>query len=181
VPSARQSRRGKREREDLEEILTGTRATVIAALTLPCGCCKRGPICLSLALVLLIEDDPGVRTGLKRILTSLGYDVTTAGDGVEGLQSFRTSKPDVVITDLIMPNQGGLVTIAAIKGESPETPIIAISGESGGDASLRAARVLGAVATLEKPILLETLAEALGKALAKEEGRREKGEGESRN
>jgi DNA-binding response OmpR family regulator len=78
--------------------------------------------------VLVIDDDHLVRYTLQRILRSKGYDVVTASDGARGMAVFRNESPDVVITDIIMPEQEGIETIAQIRNERSEVKIIAISG-----------------------------------------------------
>lgn len=78
--------------------------------------------------VLVIDDDHLVRYTLSRILQRNGYDVVTASDGKRAMTVFRDERPDVVITDIIMPEQEGIQTILMIRGERPEVKIIAISG-----------------------------------------------------
>ena len=78
--------------------------------------------------VLVIDDDHRVRYTLSRILQLNGYDVVTASDGKRAMTVFRNERPDVVIADIIMPEQEGIQTILMIRGERPEVKIIAISG-----------------------------------------------------
>jgi DNA-binding response OmpR family regulator len=78
--------------------------------------------------VLVIDDDHLVRYTLSRILQLNGYDVVTASDGKRAMTVFRNERPDVVIADIIMPEQEGIQTILMIRGERPEVKIIAISG-----------------------------------------------------
>ena len=78
--------------------------------------------------VLVIDDDHRVRYTLSRILQLNGYDVVTASDGKRAMTVFRYERPDVVIADIIMPEQEGIQTILMIRGERPEVKIIAISG-----------------------------------------------------
>jgi CheY-like chemotaxis protein len=103
--------------------------------------------------ILVIDDDALSRTTILAILEDEGYSVTCAVDGRHGLAAFRKSRPDLVITEIIMPEKEGLETIIAIRAEWPEGAIIAISG--GGRRKntdfLKMAKKLGADATLEKP------------------------------
>lgn len=103
--------------------------------------------------ILVIDDDPLVRKTLRVILEDEGYSVRCAKDGRDGLAAFREGPPDLVITDIIMPEQEGLETIMAIRSAWPEGAIIAISG--GGRIQyadiLHAAKRLGADAILAKP------------------------------
>jgi DNA-binding response OmpR family regulator len=78
--------------------------------------------------VLIIDDDPLVRYTLSKILQRSGYDVVTAADGKRGMLLLREEHPDVVITDIIMPEQEGIDTIIQIRRERPGIKILAISG-----------------------------------------------------
>jgi len=78
--------------------------------------------------ILLIDDDPLVLHTLSRILRDSGDTVLTAPDGYRGMRLFRAEHPDVVITDIVMPDQEGLGTIREMRQERPESKIIAISG-----------------------------------------------------
>src|SRR5438105_4781478 len=104
-----------------------------------------------MARILIIEDDPQVRAMLEAFVRSAGHEVSVSEDGQQGTTSFRKKPADVVITDLVMPNQDGIETIVAFKKEFPKVPIIAMSGGSARDPILSAATKLGAVAILEKP------------------------------
>ena len=103
--------------------------------------------------ILVIEDNPIVRNTVMRILQSAGYSVVTAGDGLQGFAEFRKEQPDLVISDIIMPQQDGIGTIRQILAERPGTKIIAISGGGriGNTDFLQIARKMGAVDALQKP------------------------------
>lgn len=107
-----------------------------------------------MARILLIDDDDQIRTMLKRMLEKAGYgDVEEAGDGHIGMKLFRRQPFDLVITDLIMPNQEGIETIMELTGTYPRTKIIAMSGGGRVDPQgyLEMAGNLGASRTLSKP------------------------------
>jgi DNA-binding response OmpR family regulator len=112
--------------------------------------------------ILVIEDDPLVRTALRRALKQNGYDVCEARDGKEGLSRFQEEAPDLVITDIIMPNMDGFETIIELRRSAPDTKVVAISGggHMRGEDYLGVAHRLGAAKTLVKPfgsdVLLET-------------------------
>jgi CheY-like chemotaxis protein len=78
--------------------------------------------------ILVIDDNVVVRNTIIQMLESEGYEVVSAEDGRRGLSVFRSEKPDLVITDIIMPEKEGIETIRDIRGEAPDTKIIAISG-----------------------------------------------------
>ena len=103
--------------------------------------------------ILVIEDNPIVRNTVMRILQSAGYTVVTANDGLQGFDMFRKEQPDLVISDIIMPQQEGIGTIRQILAERPGTKIIAISGGGriGNTDFLQIARKMGAIDALQKP------------------------------
>ncbi|HEX4194535.1 MAG TPA: response regulator [Stellaceae bacterium] len=107
----------------------------------------------------MIDDHPLSRDAIARVLTQGGYVVRCAANGREGIAAFRARRPDVVITDLIMPEMDGLETIMTIRAAAPEQPIIAISGGGRFSASdlLNMARKLGASEMLAKPFEPEQL------------------------
>ncbi len=81
--------------------------------------------------ILLIDDDDDFRSMLRMALEQDGYVVEEARNGLEGSQRQRTEPVDLVITDILMPEQEGLETIQALRQEFPEIKIIAISGGVG--------------------------------------------------
>lgn len=117
--------------------------------------------------ILLIDDDDQFRSMLAARLERMGHEVTTACDGRIGLQQFREQQPDLIISDLIMPQMEGLELIRELRG-TPPVRIIAMSG--GGRTSpttyLQIAQRLGAVAVLEKPFSTDELTAAIRAALS---------------
>jgi CheY-like chemotaxis protein len=109
--------------------------------------------------ILVIDDDHLVRYTLSKILSRKGYEVVTAADGKRGITLFRNEHPDLVITDIIMPEQEGIDTIIQIRHERPNAKIIAISG--GGRIRnidfLEMARSLGADDVIAKPFEADDL------------------------
>jgi DNA-binding response OmpR family regulator len=103
--------------------------------------------------ILVADDDHVVRETVRQILEEAGYDVRCAADGVEALVKFREKCPDLVITDIIMPEKEGIQTILELRGEWPQGKILAISGGGriGNADFLRMALSLGANAILAKP------------------------------
>jgi DNA-binding NtrC family response regulator len=103
--------------------------------------------------ILIIDDNEPVRSTMSRILTLAGYETVLAADGNEGLARMRAEAPDLIITDIIMPEKEGIETIRQVLAERPEAKIIAVSGggRHGNMDFLNAARKLGAMEVLEKP------------------------------
>lgn len=118
--------------------------------------------------ILIIDDDELIRMTLKSIVKKTGYQVFEAKNGTEGLALFIKEKPDIVITDMLMPDKEGFETIADIRSISPQTKIIAISG--GGSTKnmsfLQLAKQVGADHTLSKPVKPDTLLLAIKTLLA---------------
>jgi PAS domain S-box-containing protein len=110
----------------------------------------------STARILVADDEAGIRGYLRATLERAGYEVTEAADGRQALKEARKGGVDLVITDLVMPEQEGIETIRALRKEMPGIGIIAISGAFGGQ-FLEAARILGADASLGKPVSAELL------------------------
>jgi DNA-binding response OmpR family regulator len=106
-----------------------------------------------MARILVIDDDCAARETIVQVLEEGGYEVTSAEDGRRGLVSFRREPPDLVITDIIMPEKEGIQTITEMRGERPDAKIIAISGGGriGNTDFLRIARHLGAMDVIPKP------------------------------
>ena len=102
----------------------------------------------------MIDDESEIRKLFIKKLAGKGYEIIEACDGKEGLKLYHETRPDLVITDLVMPEKEGIETIIELKRESPNVKIIAISG--GGknvpDAYLHIAKNLGAERTFSKPI-----------------------------
>jgi CheY-like chemotaxis protein len=78
--------------------------------------------------VLVVDDNESVRDVLSRMLSFLGYDVTPAGNGVEGGTIFLMGSYDLVVTDLHMPLMNGWELSRLVKERSPKTPVIVVTG-----------------------------------------------------
>jgi len=103
--------------------------------------------------ILVVDDDESIRNLLKVILEREGYEVSAAADGKEAIRLFRRNPSDLIITDIIMPEQEGLKTIFELRREHPDVRIIAISGggQYGLGDYLDAAAAFGADKTFAKP------------------------------
>lgn len=101
----------------------------------------------------IIDDDALIRSLLSAALADEGFRVTEAEDGHEGLTSYLADQPDILITDIQMPEMDGLELIRAIRKSNPDAKIIAISGKPKQQdlGFLGASLDFGATAVLEKP------------------------------
>jgi serine phosphatase RsbU (regulator of sigma subunit) len=82
------------------------------------------------ARILTIEDESSIRDGIVAYLEDSGFTMLQANDGPAGLDMFRREHPDVVLCDLRLPGMDGLDILSTITTESPETPVIVVSGVS---------------------------------------------------
>ena len=82
------------------------------------------------ARILTIEDEQPVRSGIVAYLQDSGFSVLEANDGATGIATFRREHPDVVLCDLRLPGMNGLEVLSTISSESPDTPVIVVSGVS---------------------------------------------------
>lgn len=118
--------------------------------------------------ILVIDDNQDMRELMQVILQGAGYAVELAADGEAGLRAQRLRPADLVITDIFMPNQDGIETIARLRDEYPGVKVVAISGggsmRKSGD-YLFTAREIGAHVVLPKPFdpdqLLRSILEVL--------------------
>jgi two-component system, chemotaxis family, chemotaxis protein CheY len=121
-----------------------------------------------MARILVIDDDPSLRRSMRKVLERSGHEVIEAEDGDKGMRLVREVPPDLVVTDLLMPEKEGIETIQELRAEFPEIPIVAVSGagsvEEGGP--LLDAQLFGADATLSKPFEVEELVETVTRVLA---------------
>lgn len=118
--------------------------------------------------VLIIDNDPLLCDTLKFAAEAAGHNVVLAPNGREGIEVFETFQPDVVVTDILMPEKEGMETIVELRRLNPEVPIIAMSGAAptGNISFLKIAQKLGANRTLSKPFAMPDFVAAIA-ALAK--------------
>ncbi len=122
-----------------------------------------------MAHVLLLEDDQSMREMLVKMLTQDQHRVTAAADGGEGLQLLEDVKPDLIITDILMPAVDGIEVILKLAERGSTVPIIAISGgrrSVSAEFNLESAEMAGVRVTLSKPFSRDALRSAVQKALA---------------
>jgi CheY-like chemotaxis protein len=125
-----------------------------------------------MATVSVIDDSAEMRRVPLRLLESAGHHPYSAVDGADGVALFERHRPDLVISDILMPNKEGIETIRELRRIAPAVKILAISGSGGlgGPSYLAAARELGADEVLAKPVraveFYAVLNRLLGLALA---------------
>jgi DNA-binding response OmpR family regulator len=109
--------------------------------------------------VLLIEDDPAILTLMHGAFVRHGFETYCAENGRIGLDKFHALNPDLVVTDIVMPEKEGMAVIIEIKKALFDSKIIAISGggETGRMAYLRWAKELGADLVIRKPFRMSML------------------------
>ncbi len=105
-------------------------------------------------LVLIVDDEEGIRETLSDIFKDEGYDVITASSGEEALKLMKENSPDIVFLDVWLSGIDGIETIKEIKSLNPTTPVVMISGHANIELAIKATRS-GAYDFLEKPLSLE--------------------------
>ncbi len=107
--------------------------------------------------VLVVEDDPSVRGLLQTLLSTEGYDVSTASDGLAGLVEAAAVRPDLILLDLVMPDLGGGRVLEALR-EDPalaDTPVIVVTGQVDAVPDMR--DLLGEASVFVKPFAVAEL------------------------
>ena len=114
--------------------------------------------------VLAIDDEPSMIEWLKILLEHEGYEVRTAMIGTRGEEIFKTWKPDVVVTDMMLPDADGLELLRKFKQTYPETEVIVVTGHGSVPKAVEAMKA-GAHSFVEKPIEPDTLLAMLERAI----------------
>ena len=83
--------------------------------------------------ILVVDDEETIRSTSAKVLETKGFEVRTAADGFAALVELRRSPPDILISDLRMPNMNGFELLAVVREKFPQLPVIAISGEFVGE------------------------------------------------
>jgi CheY-like chemotaxis protein len=120
-----------------------------------------------MARILIVDDNDDMREMLRAMVEMNGHQVDEADNGQAGLERFRASTYDIVMTDIIMPDMDGNEVIAALRAADPKLRIVAISG--GGRARnlgvLQVATRFGADRVLSKPFRKEDVLRVLDELL----------------
>ncbi len=114
--------------------------------------------------VLVVDDDPGMRQVMVRILDTAGFEVTAAENGRDAIRILKTRKFDVVITDMLMPEGDGVEVLMHLRTMKPAPAVIPISGGGqmvSASEGLALAVKMGGRAPLVKPFTAEQLVTAV--------------------
>lgn len=122
-----------------------------------------------MAHILIVEDDEQFREMLVQMLTNDKHRVTIAHDGEEGLRLCSQVRPDLIVTDILMPRMDGIETIMELSRQGVNIPVIAVSGgrrSISAEFNLESALLMGVKAILAKPFSRTDLRQAIQQALA---------------
>jgi DNA-binding NtrC family response regulator len=131
----------------------------------------------TVAHILIIDDDQFCLQHIARLLQMRGHETSVAMNGVEGVRKARCHRPDIVITDIFMPEREGIETIVELRSVYGDLPIIAMSGGTRANPAakidyLAKATDIGASATLDKPVVASALSAAVDSLLKQAERER---------
>ena len=123
--------------------------------------------------ILVVDDEPGIRDSITKILQKQGYTVMTAGDGEEGITILRRHEISLVLTDLKMPKVDGVTLLRTAKAISPEIEVIMITGHGTVEDTAELMHSSGLFYLLQKPVNRKIVVDIVGEALEKPALRRE--------
>ena len=118
--------------------------------------------------VVVVDDDSGVREFVKRVLERAGHSVDECHDGAALVPLVEAVAPDVIVTDIFMPDVDGYQLLRLLAATRPELPVVVISGghASMGDQHMKVAQMLKAARLLHKPFTPTALLTAVAEAAA---------------
>lgn len=116
--------------------------------------------------ILVVDDEPGMRTFLEIILRKEGYSVETAADGMKALDNINNNVFDLAILDMLMPVMNGIEVLKRIIEKSPETTVIIITAFASHETAIEAMK-LGAYDYITKPFKIDEIKLVIKKALDK--------------
>ena len=122
-------------------------------------------MCHSSGHLLVVEDDGEMRDLLRKVLEKEGYRISVASDGQEAMTVLARGAFDLVVTDMLMPRDGGLELLQTTRQISPRLPVIIVTA-FGDWRSYSRALELGAAAFISKPLRMSELIAAVHNALA---------------
>jgi CheY-like chemotaxis protein len=116
-----------------------------------------------LPTILVVDDEPGIRTMIQFELSQQGYEILTAESGVKALEMLDGRKVDLILTDMRMPQMDGLELIARVRQILPTIPIVLMTGFV--EERVRKVQEQKVSGTLNKPFTIDQLAEMVHKVL----------------
>src|SRR4051812_23567121 len=123
--------------------------------------------------VLIVDDEPVIAESLSEMLEGWGYETAVAQDGRAGLAKVEEFYPEVVVSDVYMPNLDGFGLLREMRTLHPETAVILLTGQGTVEMALRAIQEEGAFHYLEKPIDFAKLRLVVERGVEFAEARRE--------
>lgn len=118
--------------------------------------------------ILLIEDDREIASTVRSVLEGAGYEVVHAQNGIEGQKMISEDRPNLIITDMMMPKLGGFPVLEFLKSIDDPPPVIMMTANEGGRHKAYA-EMLGVVDYLRKPFAMDVLLESVQNAIGKGE------------
>lgn len=117
--------------------------------------------------VLVVDDDARVRTTARALLEAANFEVVEAESGAAALRTLGSEAVDVVLTDIFMPDTDGIELIHTLHRQTPNLPLVAMSGGGFDDGKdvLAVARLLGAEAIVQKPLTRQKIVGAIRRAI----------------
>lgn len=115
-------------------------------------------------VILVIEDDREISATVQSVLTASGYKVLAASNGQDGRRIIQNSRPDLVVTDMMMPRMGGFPVLEFLS-EMPDPPPVIMMTANEGSRHKAYAEMLGVVDYLRKPFAMEVLLDSVARAL----------------
>ncbi len=116
--------------------------------------------------LMIVEDDPEMRDLLRKVLEKESYLISLAANCHEAVSALGKDQFDLVVTDMLMPHDGGLELLETLRSTQPELPVIIITAFGDWQSYSRALE-LGAVAFISKPLKMAELTAAIHTALAR--------------
>jgi two-component system, NtrC family, response regulator HydG len=129
---------------------------------------SEGSIAVTHARILIVDDEPASRLALAELLSGWGHRVEQAVDGHEALRRAVEFRPDIVLSDLVMPQTDGLWLLKTLREEQPDCPVVMVTGRGSVDVAVQAIKD-GAYDFIEKPLDTAKLKVIIARALEKKQ------------